>query len=120
MELKQIPPEELEQIARKKIASAAFHMVYAERKRQIDTGRTPERDQLYHMGELGRAAASYAAPKGFRRVGSDNVTPLIWPWGPGTFKSEPQTVDGRLVELAKAGALILAEMERILAKDAAG
>lgn len=101
-------------------ARAAVELIASERDRQIDTGRTPERDQLYHMGELGRAAASYAAPKGFRRVGPDNVTPLIWPWHPSTFKSEPQTVQGRLIELAKGGALILAEMERILAKGAAG
>ena len=114
MELKQVTPEELDKISMRQIASDAFHMVVAERKRQIETGRTPQRDALYHMGELGRAAASYAAPKGFRRVGPDNVTPLIWPWHPSTFKSEPQTVQGRLIELAKGGALILAEMERLL------
>ncbi len=47
------------------------------------------------------------------------MVPIMWPWHPSTFKPEPQTYDGRLIELAKAGALILAEMERIMGKQAA-
>lgn len=95
---------------------AAMELICNERLRQIKTGRTPERDALYHMGELSRAAASYAAPKGFRRTQADDVTPMIWPWHPSTFKAEPQTTEGRLRELAKAGALILADMERLILK----
>jgi hypothetical protein len=96
-------------------ARAAIELIAAERDRQIDTGRTPERDQLYHQCELSRAAAAYATPAGWRSHNGDGV-PKMWPWHPSTFKREPQTADGRLIELAKAGALILAEMERIIEK----
>lgn len=93
----------------------AVSLVTAERARQITTGRTPERDALYHQAELSRAAAAYATPQGYRNHRGDGV-PTMYPWHPSTFKAEPQTYEGRLVELAKAGALILAEMERIIAK----
>lgn len=93
----------------------ALEMVKGERSRQVYTGRTPERDALYHQAELSRAAAAYATPQGYRNHSGDGV-PKMYPWHPSTFKPEPQTYDGRLIELAKAGALILAEMERIIAK----
>lgn len=93
----------------------AIDAVFAERERQVATGRTPERDSLYHQCELSRAASAYATPAGWRRHNGDGV-PTMWPWHPSTFRAEPQTTEGRLRELAKAGALILAEMERLIAK----
>ncbi|WP_050991867.1 hypothetical protein [Bradyrhizobium yuanmingense] len=97
-----------------KIMTAASLML-RERERQVKTGRTQERDALYVGAELSRAAAAYATPQGYRRHNGDGV-PTMYPWHPSTFKPEPQTYEGRLVELAKAGALILADMERIIAK----
>lgn len=95
-------------------ARAALELVAAERNRQVENGLTPERDLgLYHMCELPRAAASYVTPQGWRNHGGDGV-PKMWPWHPSTFKPGGQTYEGRMAELAKAGALILAEMERMM------
>lgn len=80
--------------------------VLAERRRQINSeGWTPERDDLYKNGELSDAAASYALNAG---VPMRNLPPPYWPldrswWKPGTPRRD----------LVKAGALILAEIERI-------
>lgn len=95
----------------------ALRMVVSERERQTGTeGFTTERDDGYIQGELARAAAAYATPRGFRRLQEDQRTPVAWPWAPGWWKPATQTTEGRLRELAKAGALILAEMERLMRK----
>lgn len=95
----------------------ALHMIHTERANQVMRGLTPERDlALYHMCELPRAAASYVTPQGYRNHGGDGV-PKMWPWHPSTFKPGGQTYEGRMAELAKAGALILAEMERMMLKQ---
>ena len=98
----------------------AIHRVVAERARQVsEEGYTPERDLHYHQGELARAASCYAMPRGFRRTAIDGRTPLTWPWSPHHWKpadfAASQTTEGRLRDLEKAGALILAEMERLMA-----
>lgn len=95
----------------------AVSLVTAERESQVRRGLTPERDlSLYHMRELPRAAASYVTPQGYRNHAGDGV-PKMWPWHPSTFKPGGQTHEGRMAELAKAGALILAEMERMMLKQ---
>lgn len=98
----------------------AIHRVVTERIRQINReGYTPRHDSHHHQGELARAAACYAMPRGFRRLAVDGVTPLGWPWSRHSWKptntTENQTAEARLRELEKAGALILAEMERLIA-----
>lgn len=99
------------------VAEQAFAMVAKERVRQVATGRTPDRDMLYHQCELSRAAASYVTPQGYRNHNGDGV-PKMWPFPPSTFVPGGQTYEGRLAELAKAAALILADMERMMRKQA--
>ncbi|HAT2180934.1 TPA: hypothetical protein I8167_005113 [Raoultella ornithinolytica] len=85
--------------------TAAAADVLAERQRQITAeGWTPEHDDKYQNSELADAAACYAIHahnQGFS-------TPAHWPWPPTWWK---QTNPRR--DLVKAGALILAEIERL-------
>lgn len=90
--------------------------VLAERQRQIsDEGWERERDDTYKHGELAAAAASYAQCAGLQGEGAttENAfkTPFVenWPWSEPWWKpsSEPRR------NLVKAGALILAEIERL-------
>lgn len=85
----------------------AARSVLAERARQIAAeGWTPEKDDAYNPGVLAEAGGIYAL-HAFdpRRV---KETPEGWPWSPGWWKpKDPRT------NLVKAGALILAEIERI-------
>lgn len=78
--------------------------VLAERQRQIDVeGWTPEHDDEHELDEIGYAASCYANP--------DAVSPIFpddWPWDDNYWK--PKTYRENLV---RAGALILAEIERL-------
>lgn len=86
--------------------SSAARDVLAERRRQIEVeGRTPRFDDERDGGELACAAACYAfnaAYPGSRLLRS------FWPWSDSWWK--PGTPRR---ELVKAGALILAEIERL-------
>lgn len=79
--------------------------VIAERHRQQSVeGWTPEHDNAYQNSELADAAACYAIHahnQGFS-------TPSHWPWSPDWWKQS-----GARRDLVKAGALIIAEIERI-------
>nr|WP_315540136.1 3'-5' exonuclease [uncultured Comamonas sp.] len=81
--------------------------VLAERARQISTeGWTPEHDDQYRPGEMLMAADSYISWNcGEYEPGT---VPVNWPWNAAWFKP---TTERRNLE--KAGALILAEIERI-------
>jgi len=89
----------------KKCESGAL-LVLRERKRQIAEGHTPENDLKHHRGELAYAAASYLVRGPFH----DRTPPGYWPWPDPKWK--PNKKD-RIAELAKAGALILAEIDRL-------
>jgi hypothetical protein len=93
------------------LAEVAIHLVATERARQIGgEGYTPEHDDTHTAGELADAAAAYAAPW----VKPEGVRlPNAWPldWDPSWWKPSP---DDRVRELVKAGALIMAEIERLL------
>lgn len=86
---------------------AALEQIVHERLRQIqDEGYTPENDDQWTFGELASAAASYALdPQDEARL---TDPPATWPFKPDTWKPGE-----RRRELIKAGALILAELERI-------
>ena len=90
--------------------TAASRDVLAERQRQVEAeGWTPEHDDEHATGEMARAASCYALIAGSRaRDLWRGETPKFWPWGEEWWKPT-----GRRRDLVKAGALILAEIERL-------
>lgn len=96
---------------------SAANDIIAERQRQIsEEGWTPEHDDRYSCGELAGAAACYARytnARGwvFPTNPSDYQSaeePSDWPWAAEWWKPTNPRRD-----LVKAGALILAEIERM-------
>lgn len=80
--------------------------VTAERRRQVTAeGWTPDHDDEHASGEMALAAACYAAPRG---LSGDHGTPAGWPWDRSAWKPRTQREN-----LIRAGALILAEIERL-------
>jgi hypothetical protein len=87
-------------------APDAVRDVLAERRRQVEAeGWTPEHDDKYKGAELRLAALCYMRAE---TITTPGVLPGAWPWAANWWK--PST-DRR--NLVKAGALILAEIERI-------
>ena len=85
--------------------TAAASDVLAERQRQISMeGWTPEGDDHYTYAELSIAAQCYAAHHGVMGSG----VPVQWPWDDEWWKPSD-----RRRNLIKAGALIIAEIERL-------
>lgn len=89
-----------------------IQLIAEERQRQIEQeGFTPERDKQYKEGELSLAGAAYAVAEDVRGSYQDHVYPHWWPWDEKWWKPTP---DNRIRELQKAGALIAAEIDRLL------
>ncbi|WP_173768955.1 hypothetical protein [Pseudazoarcus pumilus] len=87
--------------------TAAARDVLAERQRQIEAeGWTPEHDDEHSSGEMAAAAGCYAFHAALG--GWPDLSPYLWPWDKAWWK--PTTPRRTLV---KAGALILAEIERL-------
>lgn len=86
--------------------------VLAERRRQIEAeGWAPEHDDEHDQGQLSAAAVSYAAlacAETFTGELGDTPAPATWPWDQSWWKPA-----GPRRNLVKAGALILAEIERM-------
>jgi len=79
--------------------------VLAERRRQVEQeGWTPEHDDQHEDCDMALAAIVYAESA----VGYHTSCPDTWPWSPKWFKPTTPRRD-----LVKAGALILAEIERL-------
>lgn len=92
----------------------AVELVVNERRRQqLAEGYMPTDDDRHVNGELAQAAAVYACPPDLRLMISDR--PQGWPHGWATPRLPKAS---RLQELAIAGALVLAEIERLLRGDA--
>ena len=105
-------------------AITGIDLMAAERRRQVaDEGYTPEHDAEHADGALALAAACYATPVAYRKTISfaSNLSadrgswysdiPVLWPWHPGYWKPA-----SRVRMLVKAGALIAAEIDRLLAQ----
>lgn len=96
--------------------------VLAERRRQIEVeGWTAEHDDKHAAGEMADAAACYAAseppykapPLGSPRSRFEHSFTKLWPWEMKWWKpGNPLKPADRRKRLVKAGALILAEIER--------
>lgn len=85
-------------------------MIAAERKRQVEMeGWTPEHDAEHTDHSLAQAAACYAVPQDRRGF----LFADLWPdsWDESWWKPSAD----RVRELVKAGALIAAEIDRLLA-----
>ena len=90
--------------------------IAAERKRQIEVeGWSLERDGRYRASELAFAASSYALPPSARNLfPSARAVPLFWPWADEWWKPGGSSIGGRVRDLEKSGALIAAEIDRLL------
>lgn len=87
------------------IAAEAAKAVFAERARQqSEEGWSTAHDDRHRMGELAQAAACYAAHPDL----NPNVRAVLWPWNGTWWKPQDRRRD-----LVRAGALILAEIERL-------
>ncbi|WP_419715935.1 hypothetical protein [Dickeya chrysanthemi] len=95
------------------MASAAARDVLNERQRQIMTERfTPERDDTYTDGELVRAAVTYAYSSINCYTRGDGTIEMAMDW-PLSWDESLWKPTGTRRDLVKAGALILAEIERL-------
>lgn len=89
--------------------SAAMVSIIDERIRQIEVeGWTPEHDDEHDGDEMARAAACYAAGE---MIADATTGGTVWPWSEDWWK--PTWPIDRRRELVKAGALIVAEIERL-------
>lgn len=89
-------------------SSIGVELIAAERKRQIEEeGFSGNRDDNYTNEELSSAASFYAMPFHKRNL---DLMRWLWPWSFTWWKPSP---DDRIRELAKAGALIAAEIDRL-------
>ena len=95
-----------------------IEIISEERQRQITVeGWMDEHDDKHGAGELAFAAKAYAEHAGFQSAieGSEygkvktNYIPDMWPWDPKWWKP----INDRVRNLAKAGALIAAEIDRL-------
>ena len=85
-------------------------LITIERQRQIEKeGWTPEHDDNLVCDELAFAAAAYALTDKYFYP-SDRCN-HVWPWAKEWWKPTP---NDRIRELEKAGALIAAEIDRLL------
>lgn len=99
-------------IAKSTLSQAARDVV-AERQRQKDVeGWSSEHDDKHHTGDLAIAAACYAQASTYDDVTrsdlSDIPPPRLWPWDEAWWKPKSRRQD-----LVRAGALIIAEIERV-------
>ena len=118
--------KELKEIKSKDYKNSAYvnglTLIGEERMRQItEEGWSIEHDDKHDDCELANAAASYAMDPEVRAGLSvmcyrtmyfnDNQAPPTWPWEANWWKPTP---NDRIKELVKAGALIAAEIDRLL------
>ena len=84
-------------------------VIIRERKRQITVEKyTTEHDDQHSDGSIAQVASIYAMPTDKRDMW--NKIPNNWPWENEFWKPTPKD---RIKELTKAGALIVAEIERL-------
>lgn len=94
--------------------SKAVEDIVAERKRHVEVeGWTPEHDDEHHRGQLALAASVYAYAGSLESgqnmvLKTSDIIHRLWPWDWSWFKPTDRRRD-----LVKAGALIVADIERL-------
>ncbi len=84
-------------------------LIADERARQVSVeGWTPEHDDRHNDFEMERAAVCYA--ESATCTSDQSEVPTLWPWGAEWWKPS----DDPIRNLVKAGALIAAEIDRLL------
>lgn len=97
----------------------AIELIAAERKRQIEVeGWTLDHDDRHDEGQLADAAATYAISDNqvefLDEHWGDDQYLLLWPFDLKWLKKKRNAaIDQRIRDLVKAGALIVAEIERL-------
>lgn len=92
---------------------SGIELIAWERQRQLSEGWTTDHDSRHINGELAKAAGCYAFAEMYRNEDSvHKVVPYSWPFDDSLWK---QTPENRIHELAKAGAFIIAEIDRLIA-----
>lgn len=108
------------------MTTPGIEIIRQERLRQIEhKGYTPKHDTIHLPNELALAGACYALTNKWREkfehpdsiVRQWTNVPEIWPFTTSDWKPSPAN---RLRELAKAGALIAAEIDRIKSNQGQG
>ena len=89
----------------------SIELIKNERIRQIiEEGYSFDHDDQEYLQQLSYAAAVYACHASARHSLMN-----LWPWDKEYFKPDKDnTIDGRIRELTKAGALICAEIDRLI------
>ena len=91
-----------------KLKKTGIELIAEERQRQIEEeGWTSEHDKQWKGSELCRAAACYIARPSW-------VSTPLWPHWPFDISWWKPSPHDRIRELQKAGALIAAEIDRLL------
>lgn len=96
------------------VVGRGLHDVMQERIRQVtEEGWSAEHDDQHIRGELGAAAACYAVPSRLRDACVQYFWPITWDrkwWKPAGAHDD---LSARRRDLVRAGALIIAEIDRI-------
>lgn len=80
-----------------------------ERYRQIvKEGFTTEHDDKHDKSELAMAAAAYSLPANW-----ENIREQFWPFTDNWKPDTTRTIDGRIGELVKSGALLIAAIQQL-------
>jgi hypothetical protein len=85
----------------------AYAMIERERLEQIHKGYDSEHDSQHTYGELARAAAAYALPRGATGRDKPFDREDLWPWTDGWKPAD------RITGLVRAAALLVAEIQRL-------
>lgn len=104
--------------------TTGIELINKERQRQInEEGWSKLHDAEHCFGELANAAACYAMTDFYKNRdmmsvecedGTIRDVPVMWPWDAKWYKPTP---NDRIRELVKAGALIAAEIDRLLVQN---
>lgn len=96
-------------MSREQRTKAALAEIETERERQVAVeGWTEAHDDAHNGGEMAEAAAAYALGPSVVNWDGSSEPPPWWPWDKKWWKPGDRRRD-----LVKAGALIVAELERL-------